>query len=187
MSGFLIENLLKDDDCHRRHKKIIGERDWLIETREPMLGYRAKSPLDETPSPVRDTHRTAYMFQHVYETEDYVMLLRTHHHEDHKTVRGAKISTMSEKDFSCQCEVCVCRICYEVYSGLKQRRSSPPLSMKSLPTSPVTTSPPPRYHPQKSAMSLAVHTKHFSRGMFLRYYFSHFLLCNHLLNHFFLN
>ena len=172
MSGFLIENLLKDDSYHRRHKKIIDERDWLIETREPMLGYQAKSPIDETPSPVRETHHT-YMFQHVYETEDYVMLLRNHHHESHKTMRGAKISTMSEKDFSCQCEVCVCRICYEVYSGLKQRRTSPSLSMKSLPTSPTTTSPTlPRYHPQKSAMSLAVHTKHFSRGIFLCYKFS---------------
>lgn len=166
MSGFLIENLLKDDDCHRRHKKIIDEREWLIETHEPMLSYRAKSPADETPSPVRDTHHHRYMFQHVYETEDYVMLLRNHHHEDHKTIRGAKISTMSEKDFSCQCEICVCRICYEVYSGLKERRSSPSLSLNSLPTSPTTTSPL-RYYPQKTAMSLAIHTKHFSRGLFI--------------------
>ena len=166
MSGFLIENLLKDDDCHRRHKKIVGARDWLIETQEP-LEYRSRSPVDETPSPVRDiSYRFQHHHHHVYAAEDYVTLLRKHHHEEHRMVRGAKISTLCERDLSCQCEVCVCMICYEVYSDWKQR-SSPP-SVKSLPTS---TSPT-RYHQKGSLLPLAVHSKHFSRGKsFISFFF----------------
>ena len=171
MSGFLIENLLKEDNSkssyHRRglgirqHKKknlLMDHRDWLIEAAKRhkplLLEYRgihnSKSPLsfddDQTPSPVCNV---TYRFQpkqlpqhHVYTEEDYVTLLRRHHREEHKTIRGAKISAMCEKDLSCQCEVCVCMICYEVYSGWKQRLS------------PSTTSP----SPTSAGDNLLTHT-----------------------------
>ncbi|XP_066931370.1 uncharacterized protein [Clytia hemisphaerica] len=117
MSGFLIENLLKDDGRRFQEKTDYTLR----EGSESIDEHRHSPPFDLTPSPVRETPCKS---RHVYQEEDFVHLLHQHHRNDHVSIRGAKMSNICEKDLSCKCEICVCMLCYEWHSTWKRSNLS---------------------------------------------------------------
>ena len=144
MSGFLIENLLKreDDECrsgrelHKKYTTAADETTWSSHRRCCDAEERRLSPLGRRPrsrSPLGDFSYKKK--QHVYREEEFDYLYQQHQLNDHASLRGAKMSNISEKELSCQCEVCVCVMCYEWFSSWKRsytRYYTSPLSSRGL-------------------------------------------------------
>jgi len=128
MSGFLIENLLKreDGECRSEKKRYNATEDtpWRLEGGRHRCcdaEERRVSPLGRRPrsrSPLRDFSYKKK--QHVYREDEFSYLYQQHQINDHASLRGAKMSNVCEEDLSCQCEVCVCVMCYEWFSSWKR-------------------------------------------------------------------
>lgn len=141
MSGFLIENLLKreDGECRSEKKKYTTTADdktWSGHRRCYSTEEMRLSPLDRHPrsrSPLGDFSYKKK--QHVYREDEFKYLHQQHQINDHASLRGAKMSHICEKDLTCQCEVCVCVMCYEWFSSWKRscaRYHTSPLSSRGL-------------------------------------------------------